>query len=226
MEHIIDYLKSMDEPEMAEEVANVNFRLEAFADGLDHVAFTALVDACEKMESELAEQTRLVAEYKRLFEEAEKQEPFAVTSGYFGGHCVIAPLNSAHVVNVGLGLYAAPIPAQPVSADMIAEKAKDYRVFEEPLVLIEQEYRFKKNELVDFINSAIPAQPAQAGAVVPEGYVKLEQVVYEEEQFLQKLLMMFNAGEFTEAHTLVAGILFSVQDARERKIKPVVKPGS
>jgi hypothetical protein len=39
--------------------------------------------------------------------------PFAVTTGYFGGHATIRPINPAMVINSGLALYIAqPQPAE------------------------------------------------------------------------------------------------------------------
>lgn len=48
---------------------------------------------------------------RTAIEAAEKQEPVAVVSGYYGGQCVIQPLNPARVFNSGTAFYAAPIAA-------------------------------------------------------------------------------------------------------------------
>jgi hypothetical protein len=37
-----------------------------------------------------------------------EQEPVAAVTGYFGGHCVIAPMNPAAVFPANMALYAAP----------------------------------------------------------------------------------------------------------------------
>lgn len=38
----------------------------------------------------------------------KEQEPVAVVSGYYGGHCVILPLNPAQIFNANTALYTAP----------------------------------------------------------------------------------------------------------------------
>ena len=43
--------------------------------------------------------------------EAEKQEPVAVVSGYYGGQCVVLPTNPSRLFNSGTALYTTP-PAQ------------------------------------------------------------------------------------------------------------------
>ena len=38
----------------------------------------------------------------------KEQEPVAVVSGYYGGHCVILPLNPARIFNANTALYTTP----------------------------------------------------------------------------------------------------------------------
>ena len=38
----------------------------------------------------------------------KESEPVAVVSGYYGGHCVILPLDPARVFSANTALYAAP----------------------------------------------------------------------------------------------------------------------
>jgi hypothetical protein len=40
--------------------------------------------------------------------EAEKQQPVAYVTGYYGGRCVIEPLNPAMVMPSGMALYTTP----------------------------------------------------------------------------------------------------------------------
>lgn len=52
-------------------------------------------------------------------------EPFAVTTGYFGGHATIRPVNPAMVINPGLALYTTP--PQPAEVGELVELLKMVR---------------------------------------------------------------------------------------------------
>jgi hypothetical protein len=52
------------------------------------------------------------AALREAIEQAEKQAPVAYVTGYYGGRCVIEPLNKAMVMPSGVALYAAPPAAQ------------------------------------------------------------------------------------------------------------------
>jgi NAD(P)H-dependent FMN reductase len=60
---------------------------------------------------------------KMMSIEAMKQEPVAFVTGYYGGRCVIEPLNKARVFPSGMGLYAAPPAAQEpwLTKELMAE---------------------------------------------------------------------------------------------------------
>jgi hypothetical protein len=49
------------------------------------------------------------AALREAIEQAEQQEPVAFVTGYYGGRCVIEPLNPARAMLLGMGLYAAPV---------------------------------------------------------------------------------------------------------------------
>ena len=54
MEHIIEFLRSMDEPEMADEVANAHNRLECYSTGITNQIIESLRSVAEKSLAELA----------------------------------------------------------------------------------------------------------------------------------------------------------------------------
>jgi hypothetical protein len=66
-EHIILFLRAMDEPQMADSVLNMHSRLEAFASGLDRDCRQVLVDCITELERQIqakqAEIDRLMLEY-------------------------------------------------------------------------------------------------------------------------------------------------------------------
>jgi hypothetical protein len=53
-----------------------------------------------------------------LIRQMAEQEPVAAVTGYFGGHCVIAPMNPAAVFSANMALYAAPPAPQPARVPM------------------------------------------------------------------------------------------------------------
>jgi hypothetical protein len=55
-----------------------------------------------------------------LAEQPHEQEPVAIVSGYYGGQCVILPIDPARIFNSNTALYTSP-PAQrkPLSDDEI-----------------------------------------------------------------------------------------------------------
>ena len=54
MEHIVEFLRSMDEPEMADEVANAHNRLECYSTGITNQIIESLRSVAEKSLAELA----------------------------------------------------------------------------------------------------------------------------------------------------------------------------
>ena len=54
MEHIVEFLRSMDEPEMANEVANAHNRLECYSTGITNDIIESLRSVAEKPLAELA----------------------------------------------------------------------------------------------------------------------------------------------------------------------------
>ena len=48
-----------------------------------------------------------------------EQEPVAVVSGYYGGQCVILPIDSARIFNSNTALYTAPPQRKPLTDDEI-----------------------------------------------------------------------------------------------------------
>ena len=48
-----------------------------------------------------------------LIRQMAEQQPVAAVTGYFGGHCVIAPMNPAAVFPANMALYTAPPAPQP-----------------------------------------------------------------------------------------------------------------
>ena len=54
MEHIIEFLRSMDEPEMADEVANAHNRLECYSTGITNDIIESLRSVAEKSLAELS----------------------------------------------------------------------------------------------------------------------------------------------------------------------------
>ena len=47
---------------------------------------------------------------RTAIEQAEKQEPVAIVSGYYGGQCVVLPTNPARLFNSGTAFYTTPQP--------------------------------------------------------------------------------------------------------------------
>ena len=60
---------------------------------------------------------KLADELDRNYAEPVKQEPVAYVTGYYGGRCVVEPLNRASVLPNNLALYAAPV--QPVKQEPV-----------------------------------------------------------------------------------------------------------
>lgn len=53
-------------------------------------------------------------------EQPAQQEPVAVVSGYYGGQCVILPIDPARIFNSNTALYTTPQPpAQPLTDEQI-----------------------------------------------------------------------------------------------------------
>ena len=69
MEHIVEFLRSMDEPEMADEVANAHNRLECYSTGITNEIIESLRSVAE---NSLAELAALKAENERLNAEIDK----------------------------------------------------------------------------------------------------------------------------------------------------------
>ena len=64
-----------------------------------------LVDkAVEAIEKALASEAK---------EQPAQQEPMAVVSGYYGGQCVILPIDPARIFNSGTALYTSPPANKP-----------------------------------------------------------------------------------------------------------------
>ena len=68
MEPIVEFLRSMDEPEMANEVANAHNRLECYSTGITNHIIESLRSVAEKSLAELA---ALKAENENLTRDAE-----------------------------------------------------------------------------------------------------------------------------------------------------------
>ena len=68
MEHIVEFLRSMDEPEMADEVANAHNRLECYSTGITNEIIESLRSVAEKSLAELA---ALKGENEELRKDAE-----------------------------------------------------------------------------------------------------------------------------------------------------------
>jgi hypothetical protein len=58
---------------------------------------------------------------------APVQEPVAIVSGYYGGQCVILPVNPSRIFNSGTAFYTSPPAAQPapVQEPVIDHSCKD-----------------------------------------------------------------------------------------------------
>lgn len=69
MEHIVEFLRSMDEPEMADEVANAHNRLECYSTGITNEIIESLRSVAE---NSLAELAALKAENESLKLDAER----------------------------------------------------------------------------------------------------------------------------------------------------------
>ena len=52
--------------------------------------------------------TRAADALRQAIDEAEKQEPVAYVDGYFGGHCVVQPIDRPRLFNSGTPFYTAP----------------------------------------------------------------------------------------------------------------------
>jgi hypothetical protein len=52
--------------------------------------------------------TRAADALRQAIDEAEKQEPVAYVDGYFGGHCVVQPIDRSRLFNSGTPFYTAP----------------------------------------------------------------------------------------------------------------------
>jgi hypothetical protein len=61
---------------------------------------------------------------RQAIEQAEKQEPVAFVSGYYGGQCVILPIYKDKLFSPGTALYTAPVHASDISAERVYETAK------------------------------------------------------------------------------------------------------
>jgi hypothetical protein len=55
---------------------------------------------------------------------APVQEPVAVVSGYYGGQCVVLPINPARLFNSGTAFYTAPPAAQKLWVGLTDEEAQ------------------------------------------------------------------------------------------------------
>jgi hypothetical protein len=64
--HIVAFLQSMDELEMANEVLNMHNRLEAFSSNLDRAAFAAVVAASEELMVENDQQRKRILHLEDL----------------------------------------------------------------------------------------------------------------------------------------------------------------
>jgi hypothetical protein len=53
---------------------------------------------------------------------APVQEPVAVVSGYYGGQCVVLPINPARLFNSGTAFYTAPPAAQKQWVGLTADE--------------------------------------------------------------------------------------------------------
>jgi hypothetical protein len=63
-----------------------------------------------------------------LYRPAPVQEPVAIVSGYYGGQCVILPVNPSRIFNSGTAFYTSPPAAQPAPDLLNALK----RIVDEP----------------------------------------------------------------------------------------------
>lgn len=73
-------------------------------------ALNTLTDADAKILAKIA--------WESAQEKPVKQEPVAYVTGYYGGRCVVEPLNRASVLPNNLALYAAPV--QPTKQEPVA----------------------------------------------------------------------------------------------------------
>jgi hypothetical protein len=55
-----------------------------------------------------------------------QQEPVAVVSGYYGGQCVVLPINPARLFNSGTAFYTAPPAAQKPWVGLSEEEVEAY----------------------------------------------------------------------------------------------------
>jgi hypothetical protein len=69
---------------------------------------------------------------RQAIAEAEKQEPVAFVSGYYGGQCVILPIYKDKLFSPGTALYTAPVHASDMSQERVDETAKRKHEFECP----------------------------------------------------------------------------------------------
>ena len=62
------------------------------------------------------------ARYKEFKRSRMMNEPVAVVSGYYGGQCVILPINPARLFNAGTALYTNPSEQQKPWVDLTDEE--------------------------------------------------------------------------------------------------------
>jgi hypothetical protein len=80
---------------------------------------------------ELGRATKAIQPLRQAIAEAEKQEPVAFVSGYYGGQCVILPIYKDKLFSPGTALYTAPVHASDISQEPVDETAKREHEFEE-----------------------------------------------------------------------------------------------
>jgi hypothetical protein len=93
------------------------------------LAQKALEDACGN---------RCNAEYNPCFQreaitaikaaKEAKDEPVAVVSGYYGGQCVVQPLNPARIFNSGTVFYTTPPQRKPLTDEEIGDEFVRFQV--------------------------------------------------------------------------------------------------
>ena len=61
------------------------------------------------------ERKAITALREALAEQSAQQEPVAVVSGYYGGKCVILPIDPARIFNSNTALYTSPPARKPLT---------------------------------------------------------------------------------------------------------------
>ena len=76
-------------------------------------ALKLALEALEGCEDVTANVLKAITAIREALAEQPAQEPVAVVSGYYGGQCVILPIDPARIFNSNTALYTSPQPSKP-----------------------------------------------------------------------------------------------------------------